>query len=137
MAALHAAAFVTPRPWTVAELRDLLSSPLVFGLTEGEAGFLLGRVVADEAELLTIAVAPDARRQGLGRKLVAGFLAEARLRGATQAFLEVAAPNTAARQLYLSQGFVASGLRKGYYHGPEGRLDALVMTCDLVRPPDL
>ena len=65
MADVHAAAFTTPRPWSEAEIADLLASPLCFALTE-PGGFLLGRVVAGEAELLTIAVAPDARRRGLG-----------------------------------------------------------------------
>ena len=98
MAALHAHSFTTPRPWSEAEISDLLASPLVFALTRPGA-FLLGRVVAGEAEVLTLAVAPEARRRGLGRKLLARFIYQARLRAAETAFLEVAAGNAAARAL--------------------------------------
>ena len=69
------------------------------------------------------------RRLGLGRKLVARFVYQARLRGAQRAFLEVSAENAAARALYDSAGFAVAGRRKGYYVTPEGgRIDALVMT---------
>ncbi len=129
LAALHGRCFATPRPWTAAEFAGFLADPLSFLLVEGDAGFLLGRVAAGEAELLTLAVAPEARRRGLGRKLLARFIYQARLRGAERAFLEVAADNAAARGLYLGAGFGESGRRKGYYLGPDGtRQDALVMT---------
>lgn len=127
MARVHAASFTLPRPWSEAEIRALLVSPLVFALTEAGAGFLLGRVVADEAELLTLAVDPTARRAGLGRKLVAAFLAEATRRGAATAFLEVAAPNLAALALYRAMGFAETGRRRGYYRGTEDIADAVVM----------
>lgn len=133
MAALHAACFTTPRPWTEAEFAELLSQPRVFALSEGEAGVLLGRVVADEAELLTLAVAPGARRQGTGRRLVEGFLAEAARHGAMTGFLEVAAGNRAGLALYRACGFVESGRRPGYYHGPHGIEDAVVMRRALDR----
>ena len=97
LATLHARAFTTPRPWSEAEFTALLADPLAFLLVEGDAGFLLGRAVAGEAELLTVAVAPEARRRGLGRKLVGRFIYQARLRGAESAFLEVAEDNAAAR----------------------------------------
>ncbi len=127
MAALHAACFTTPRPWSAAEITSLLDSPLVFALTEAHA-FLLGRVVAGEAELLTLAVAPTARRQGTGSRLVAGFLAECARQGAESAFLEVAEPNAPARALYAAHGFTETGRRKAYYHSPEGLAqDALVL----------
>jgi ribosomal-protein-alanine N-acetyltransferase len=128
LASLHARAFITPRPWSTAEFAALLADPLVFLLVEGDAGFLLGRAVAGEAELLTIAVAPEARRLGLGRKLVSRFLYQARLRGSERAFLEVAEGNTAAQELYLASGFTEAGRRRGYYRTPEGRaVDALVL----------
>jgi [ribosomal protein S18]-alanine N-acetyltransferase len=132
MAALHARAFTTPRPWSAQEFRDLLASPLVFALTEPH-GLLLGRVVADEAELLTIAVAPDAQRHGLGRKLVDAFLTEAARRGAVSAFLEVSAQNPAALGLYRAAGFRQTGSRRGYFHGPDGAQDALIMVRNLTR----
>jgi ribosomal-protein-alanine N-acetyltransferase len=132
MALVHAASFTTPRPWSETEIYDLLQSPLVFALTEPD-GFLLGRVVAGEAELLTVAVAPQNRRAGTGRRLVSGFLAEAQARGAESAFLEVAEANIAARNLYAACGFEHAGRRRGYYHRPDGSPeDALILVRSLV-----
>lgn len=132
LAALHARCFTLPRPWSAAEFAGFLSDPLAFLLVEGDAGFLLGRAVAGEAELLTLAVAPEARRRGLGRKLVARFLYQARLRGAVTAFLEVADTNAGARALYAASGFAESGRRKGYYRDGNGAaVDAVVMSRPL------
>lgn len=134
MAALHRLCFVTPKPWAAAEFTGLLADPLVFALTEAES-LLIGRAVAGEAEVLTIAVAPQARRRGLGAKLVARFLYQARLRGAEDAFLEVAAGNTAALALYRTHGFADAGLRRGYYRHPDGRAeDALILRRALAKP---
>lgn len=136
MAALHARCFTTPRPWTAAEFAALLAEPPVFA-TLAETGFALGRVVADEAELLTIAVAPEARRQGEGRALLDGFLRTARARGAETAFLEVAADNAAALALYRWSGFAEAGRRRGYYHSPGNPpVDALVMVKSLAAHGD-
>jgi [ribosomal protein S18]-alanine N-acetyltransferase len=134
LAALHGACFTTPRPWSAAEIAGLLASPLVFLLIAPQ-GFLLGRVVAGEAELLTLAVAPDARRQGVGGRLLGGFLTEAQVRGAESAFLEVAEANAAARALYAAAGFAQAGKRRGYYHAPDGTLqDALILVRTLTKP---
>lgn len=131
LAALHAACFTTPRPWSEEEFRALLRSPGVFLLNDTH-GFLLGRVIAGEAELLTLAVAPKARRKGTGRALVEQFAAEARAREAETAFLEVSAENAPARALYAATGWTESGRRKGYYSSPEGaRIDAIVMNLTL------
>jgi [ribosomal protein S18]-alanine N-acetyltransferase len=131
LAAIHAASFVVPRPWSEAEFADLLASPTVFLLTESE-GFLLGRVVADEAELLTLAVTPTNRRKGIGQRLVGRFLSEARSRGARHAFLEVSAENLAAIMLYRAIGFVDAGRRKAYYRAADGQpSDALVLSFNL------
>lgn len=128
LAALHARCFTTPRPWTPAEFAGFLADPLAFLLVEGDAGFLLGRAIAGEAELLTLAVAPEARQRGLGRRLVSRFLYQARLRGAGTAFLEVAADNAPAQALYASAGFSQAGRRRGYYRDPKGvAVDALVL----------
>lgn len=128
LAALHARCFITPRPWTEAEFAGFLADPLTFLLVEADAGLILGRAVAGEAELLTIAVVPEARGRGLGRKLVSRFLYQARLLGAEAAFLEVAEDNAPARTLYTRAGFAEAGRRRGYYHTPEGRsVDALVL----------
>jgi len=131
MAALHALCFSAPPPWPAAEFASLLEHPLVFSLNEAEA-FLIGRAVAGQAELLTLAVAPQARRRGLGKRLVQRFLYQARLRGAEEAFLEVAAPNLSARALYVHAGFAEAGLRRGYYRSPgDSPVDAVVMRRSL------
>ncbi|MFT4014689.1 MAG: GNAT family N-acetyltransferase [Paracoccus sp. (in: a-proteobacteria)] len=124
LADLHLRCFGThPRPWSAAEIEDLLSSPLNFLLTAPQ-GFLIGRTIADEAELLTLAVAPETRRQGIARGLLRDFQAEARTRGAALAFLEVASDNAAAHALYLSDGWADAGLRRNYY---APGIDAILM----------
>lgn len=124
---LHHKCFSTPRPYSAAEFRSLLDSPSVALLTN-PSGFLLYRLVVDEAELLTLAVDPDARRQGHGRALLDRFLDDTRSRGAVQVFLEVAADNQAAQTLYRAAGFRVSGLRKAYYSGSGGqKIDAITM----------
>lgn len=130
MARLHAASFTLPAPWSETEITATLATPFSF-LLERPMGFLLGQVVAGEAELLTLAVAPEARRQGTGRALVTAFLAEARVRGAETAFLEVAETNHAARALYAEAGFTPSGRRKGYYRGAGLAVDAVLMARSL------
>jgi ribosomal-protein-alanine N-acetyltransferase len=90
-------------------------------------GFILCRSIAGEAEILTIAVDPAARRRGWGAALVevaAGVAAET---GAEALFLEVAVDNAAAIALYQSTRFAKVGLRKGYYPHPDGAKDAVVM----------
>ena len=127
MAAIHAACFTTPRPWSAAEIASILDSTFAFVLTE-PSGFLIGRVVAGEAELITLAVDPGARKRGTGGRLVDGFLAEAKARGGESVFLEVLASNLPAQSLYARKGFEQKGKRRGYYLSPEGeRLDALVL----------
>ena len=131
LAALHVAAFTTPRPWSAAEFASLLAEPSVFVIARPDA-FIVGRVVVDEAEILTIAVASAARRQGIGAGLISDFAQQAAKRGATHAFLEVAADNTAALALYAKAGFAPVGRRRGYFHTPQGRqTDALVMSRSL------
>ncbi len=128
LAALHAACFTThPAPWPATGFRDLLSDPATFLIAMPE-GFLAGRVVAGEAELLTLAVAPAARRRGLARALLARFDAEAAARAATAAYLEVAEDNAAARALYAGAGWHPVGRRPRYY----GPVAALILRKDLV-----
>lgn len=128
LARIHAAAFTTPAPWSAAEIAGFLSLPHAFLLSRPQ-GFLIGTAVAGEAELVTLAVDPPARRQGHATALVAAFLRQARALGAETAFLEVAAENPAAIAVYESQGFVCTGRRPGYYRAPDGkRGDALIMS---------
>ncbi|MCQ0969046.1 GNAT family N-acetyltransferase (plasmid) [Paracoccus sp. TK19116] len=127
MAALHARAFTRPRPWSADEIAEILGTTGAFLVSHAQ-GFLIGRVIADEAELLTLAVDPDARRLGIGADLTRRFLHAAASRGAAQVFLEVASDNTAARALYASLGWREAGLRRGYFARD---LDALVLRIDL------
>lgn len=133
LARVHAQAF--DPPWSAAEIADVLTWPGVFGLLAGDdapTGMILVRVVADDAEVLTLAVAPPARRGGLARALLAEAGRLAALAGADAMFLEVAVDNDAAIALYRATGFVAAGLRKGYYdRGGEGLVDALALRLDL------
>lgn len=129
LAWLHALCFTRPRPWSATEFRNLSAAQGSLLLTDS-AAFLLGRVIGPEAELLTLAVDPAARRQGQGRTLVTRFLAATRAQGAETAFLEVAADNTAAIALYAATGWTETGRRRGYYG--DG-IDALVLRHDLRR----
>ena len=131
MAQLHAAAFTQSRPWSQEEFASLLGSPLTFAAGNAQA-FALVRVIVDEAELLTIATDPAHQRQGLGRKTMQTWQRLAQTRGADTAFLEVAADNSAAHSLYLSEGFVACGRRPGYYSRENAAsVDAIVMRKNL------
>lgn len=109
------------------ELADTRHRYYIAAVDERQA--LLGwagvRVVADTAEILTVGVVPHARRQGIGARLLAMLVDEARRRGAIEAFLEVRVDNVGAQRLYEQSRFVQVGLRRGYYGG--GRVDAVVM----------
>ena len=129
LAALHEAAMTSPRPWSPDEFAAFLADPLVhLHVAADGACFALGRSVAGEAELLTLATAPAFRRQGLARAALAAFDAEATRRGARTGFLEVAADNGAALALYRGAGWAEAGRRRGYYATAAGRVDALVLT---------
>ncbi|MDT0682438.1 GNAT family N-acetyltransferase [Roseicyclus sp. F158] len=134
LAALHVRCFETPRPWSATEIASLARSPGAF-LIGDDAAFLLGRAIAGEAELLTLAVDPALRRQGRAGALLAEFEMEARHRGAETAFLEVSERNAAARALYDASGWSEAGRRGRYYSAPDGALiDALVLTKPLSTP---
>jgi ribosomal-protein-alanine N-acetyltransferase len=128
LAALHAACF--EEVWDAASLRTMLAAPGAFAFHDRD-GFVLARVTADEAEILTLAVAPQARGKGLGRALLSAAIGEAQRRGAGAIFLEVGSDNPAALALYARLGFANVGSRKGYYRGR----DALVLRLSL--PADL
>jgi ribosomal-protein-alanine N-acetyltransferase len=139
MAAVHVQAF--DKSWREDEFEDLLDGEGIFGfVAEGDAasnhaswGVILCRVAAAEMEILTVGVAPDARRRGVARALIAAALPVARELGAEAAFLEVAVDNDGAIALYEGLGFARAGLRKSYYdRGAAGVMDALVMRLDLV-----
>ena len=131
---LHRQAFepLGERGWTRQDIAGLLASPGVAGflLTEGSSdiGMAICRVVADEAELLTVAVDPAHRRRGAARLLLDAVVDRVRDDGARTLFLEVGADNPGARTLYDSLGFRTAGRRAGYY-ARLGRpaVDAFVM----------
>lgn len=125
---IHAACFTTgPRPWSAAEFRDLLDQPTIHLITAPH-GFALIRVAGPEAELLTIAVAPEHRRQGIARNLLTRLEADAKSANCEEVILEVAEHNHAALALYQAQGFAEVGFRKNYYADPSGRrVTALVL----------
>lgn len=123
MAAIHAAAFPPPERWGADAFALQLALPGVFGLLDERGGLILARVAADEAEILTLAVHPEARRSGIARRLLAHAAAVARAGGARTMFLEVSESNTAACALYAGAGFETIGRRRHYYHD---RSDALV-----------
>jgi ribosomal-protein-alanine N-acetyltransferase len=96
----------------------------------GYAGLL---AAGEQADVLTIAVATSQWGQGIGSRLLAALLAEARQRGCTEMFLEVRADNLRAQRLYKGFGFAEIGIRRGYYQ-PSGT-DAIVMRRDLASLP--
>jgi [ribosomal protein S18]-alanine N-acetyltransferase len=136
-AALHVEGF--HRPWSDGEFRSLLSERNVFGfiaLVEGKpkappAGFILARLAAGEAEILTVVVAKSVRRHGIGARLLDETLRQLHGERAQSLFLEVDSANAAAVKLYKRFGFRKVGERPAYYDAPGGKTAALVMRLDL------
>lgn len=130
LAMLHATSF--PTPWSAAEFAALLGQPGVaawISSRDAPQGFIMVRAVADEAEILTLAVAPAARRRGIAAKLLAASCDALQAGGGTRMFLEVAADNIAASTLYAAHGFEPCGRRPDYYGtgAARGPVDAIVM----------
>jgi len=115
MAAIHRLAFPPAEAWGTDAIALQLALPGVIGWIDWRGGMILARVVADEAEVLTLAVAPAARRGGLGTRLLDAAMTLATSRGARTAFLEVSTANAAARALYARAGFTPTGRRPRYY----------------------
>ena len=130
LAAIHVACFPPAEHWDAAAIATQLVLPGGFGLLEPAGGMLLGRLTADEAEILALAVLPPQRRAGLGRALLAAAEAHVGSAGGRVVFLEVSAANTAARALYAGAGYREIGRRSRYY--PDGT-DALVLARRLSR----
>jgi ribosomal-protein-alanine N-acetyltransferase len=113
-------------PWPKAAFQHHLTDVFLVA-EEGPSvlGYLIAWHVGPDAEILNVAVAPEARRGGVGRRLVAGALELLGGGGIRSAFLEVRESNGAARRLYGSLGFAEVGRRRGYYQAP--REDALIL----------
>ncbi|MGO4129613.1 ribosomal protein S18-alanine N-acetyltransferase [Inquilinus sp. YAF38] len=134
LSALYESAF--GEAWAPDQLAQLLAGPGVFALIGLDdagvpAGYALGRVAADEAELLSIALLPDHRRRGEGRLLLDALMERSAAAGAATLFLEVAIDNAAALTLYRAAGFREAGRRKGYYKVGTTTVDAIVMKREL------
>jgi [ribosomal protein S18]-alanine N-acetyltransferase len=102
-----------------------------FPVAGGDAlGFALARVAADQAEILTLAVVPAARRRGVGAALLQAVMQAAAARGAAALFLEVSTANDAARALYARAGFCEVGRRCRYYaDGTDARVLTRALTA--------
>jgi ribosomal-protein-alanine N-acetyltransferase len=127
LAALEASCFDVP--WTVEALRALLDDGLTRAWVASRSGRVVGgalvRVVAGEGELLRIAVGPEDRRRGVGRRLLQVILSAVADACPEGVHLEVRGSNVAARHLYAREGFVEHGRRRDYYRAP--REDAILM----------
>jgi [ribosomal protein S18]-alanine N-acetyltransferase len=120
-------------PWNRRAFADLIDDPRVAFLIADAAGSVRGYVVAwfvlDEGEIGNLAVAREARRHGIGARLLDGAIAAVRNSDVDTLYLEVRDSNAAARALYASRGFVEVGRRREYYRRPKE--DALVLRLDL------
>ncbi|MEE2950332.1 MAG: GNAT family N-acetyltransferase [Pseudomonadota bacterium] len=141
-AELHSEAFA--QPWSGDELGSLLFQPGSFGFVARRvgaphlppAGFVLGRFIEGEAEILTIAVSKAARRRGVGRLLMDTVLAHLYAERASALFLEVDEVNEAALALYHRLRFEEVGRRPAYYKHEDGRrTSALTLKREFDRRP--
>jgi ribosomal-protein-alanine N-acetyltransferase len=132
LAAIHHAAFPPGQRWGRDAMVLQLELPSVFVLYDPAGAMVMARIAADEAEILTLAVLPEQRRQGLARILLEEAARQCEALRAGTLFLEVATRNTAARALYAAQGFEEIGRRRGYYADGD---DALVMRRMLTPAP--
>ncbi len=128
MAAIHAAVFPPAERWGAEAFATQLGLPGTFGLIADADGFVLARVVADEAEILTLAVLPESQRRGFASGLLGEAHRRAALLGAAAILLEVAERNVAARGLYSAFGYEQVGRRRRYYADGD---DALVLRLGL------
>lgn len=109
--------------WSAEEILKLKNSGAE--VIASENAIIIYRVAADEAEILTLAVHPDHRRQGLAKTIIA--LMERDLKNIKKIFLEVSVENQAALELYKSLGFIEKARRPGYYQG----VDAILMIKEI------
>jgi len=124
LANLHKQCF-PHKPWTAADFADLKKSGCE--IIASQNGFIVYRQTLDEAELITIGVAPDARRGGIAAAMLGIMEGELKKNGVKSIFLEVAQDNTSARNLYKQNGFTEIGIRPKYYDG----VDAIMMRKDI------
>lgn len=123
-------------PWSAGNFRDSMNAGYSCWIMEG-AGRIIGYGVlmigVDEAHLLNLSIERSMQGAGLGRQLLAHFLAIARAAELDQVLLEVRPSNDVARRLYASEGFREIHVRRGYYPSTRGREDAILMALALKR----
>ena len=136
---IHTGAFA--RPWGMEDFEAFLIDSAVqldglfLGRSRQPSGFVVSRIVLDEAEILSVALARSVRGRGLARPLLAQHLQALAHAGVARVHLEVEQGNEPAIALYRRLGFAQSGLRPGYYARPDGtRATALSMTRILAEP---
>lgn len=131
---IHKACF--PIYWKEAEIADMLLASGTQGwlARAGQpVGMLITRAQFEQAEILTIAILPEAQRTGIAKRLMMAAEKELALAGVKKIFLEVAENNKSAYALYLRIGYTEASRRKGYYKQADGSVvDALVMSKELV-----
>jgi len=138
LARLHAGLF--DESWSTASFMELLAHPSVLAFMAGPRivssdihppvwGLIVGQVMADEAEVLTLSVAGDRQRLGIGARLVERLCRAAARRGARRLYLEVAEGNTAAQALYARLGFKETGRRRGYYVRTDAPAEDAISLC--------
>ena len=133
MASLHAHTFPPSEVWSEKSFADTLAQPtsLALGIEADDQliAFILLLRTGPDAELLTLATRPDARRKGHADALISSGCALLGSYGTDRLLLEVAEDNHAARALYERKGFAVDGRRKGYYARPDGNMcDGLLMS---------
>ena len=127
MAELHRAEPTGQRAWSETEFSAMLSASNAVSVT-CDAGFAVGQVIVDEAELFLIMTKPEHRKQGVGHRILATFEQQAFQNAVRRIILEVADTNEAARALYSANGYQQIAVRKNYYTFPNGsHADAIVM----------
>ena len=124
IANLHKLCFPN-KPWSASDFADLKKSGCE--IIASQNGFIVYRCVADEAEIITIGVAPAARRNGIGSAMLCIIEKNIKNQGVKKIFLEVASTNTAGQKLYENNGYKVVGIRPKYYDG----VDAILMAKDL------
>ncbi len=122
MAKLHSLSGSQTRPWSEIEYKKLLETT-TSRLFYTENGFLVGRVIERDAEILNVVIHPDYRRLGKASKLICMFEKEAKNAGSSRCFLEVAESNSSAKELYKALGYLKVGQRNNYYKFVDGRKD--------------
>ena len=124
IANLHKLCFPN-KPWSASDFADLKKSGCEIIVSQN--GFAVWRNVADESEIITIGVAPDARRNGIASAMLTIIEKNIKNQGVKKIFLEVASTNIAGQKLYENNGYKTVGIRPKYYDG----VDAILMAKDL------